>query len=228
MEVTTMTTELPEHLATVFDRVKAKAAAAGRIAPEDDQPSAYEVVQDRRAMIWHGMVPTVYGNPTVDQLDPRVAADIAWWAKRVRSGHPCTLLLTGPVGTGKTHAAWAALRAVWDLGLDVAAVSVPDYLASLRPATPEAPAPIPPSTMRRCDSVGVLLLDELAGERGTDWTVERLSILIHRRWERRLSCVATTNLEPGPLAEALGERAYSRLVDDVKAIRITGDDRRRA
>jgi DNA replication protein DnaC len=76
-------------------------------------------------------------------------------------------------------------------------------------------------------SVELLLIDDLGTERANEWTGERLYAVVNRRWLADLPTIATSNLEPEQLEEALGERTYSRLVGGALVLRIAGQDRRR-
>lgn len=130
------------------------------------------------------------------------------------------LIVYGAVGTGKTHAVIAAVRAAHMRGCDVRFVPSVELLDLLRP-------PSEPSKLYELAEVDVLVIDDLGVQRDTDWTEERLYTLINRRWLETLPTVVTTNL-PGKveMQAAFGERAFSRLRHDAVAIEMVGNDRR--
>lgn len=98
-------------------------------------------------------------------------------------------------------------------------VPVVEMLDDLRPGGPEG---------YLSDLMGVdrLILDDLGLERPTDWTIERLYALVNRRWLEERPTIATTNLSPQALEEAVGARMFSRLAGAAVSIGIAGPDRR--
>ena len=195
----------------------AMAARAGAMAA--GAPTAGPVV-DERAAWFDAMVPPRLGSPRLDPDDP-IDAMLAAWAL----GAPRSLILTGPVGSGKSHRLWAALRvACLDAGRSVSVVNVPRMLRDLRPDGAGV-------DLRALARVGIAGLDDLGAERPSDWTAEQLYTLVDDRWEQARPIAVTSNLTVGPtgsLVEGVGERVYSRLVDGALVVRITGEDRRRS
>lgn len=136
-----------------------------------------------------------------------------------------SLLISGPVGTGKTHAAYAALR---HLALSGAycrwqAVTCADLYGRLRPRHGvDSEAEFSAVTHAR-----VLLLDDLGQAKQSEWTEDVNYRLINHRYERRLPTLFTTNLGPRDLLAALGERVVSRLAEMTTRVVLEGPDRRR-
>jgi DNA replication protein DnaC len=141
-------------------------------------------------------------------------------------------VLLGDVGTGKSHAAVAAVRPAFERGLEVRFLPVVELLDLLRPGGPEG-------VLYDLADVDRLVLDDIGMERATDWTMERMYALVNRRWLEGRPTIATSNL-PGSrrtapagydgvtLDGALGERTFSRLVGSSSVVvKLTGPDRRR-
>lgn len=206
----------------------ASAKGAERVSPDADldhdalEHERAAGVAAQRMLVWHSRCPQRFHQATLDALDADVREQIDGWRRQ----HPRpNLVFVGPVGTGKTFAALAAVRDDFlDRGLDVKFLPVVEALDLLRPGGPEY-------AMDDLLDAARLVLDDLGTERPTDWTAERLGALINRRWMEERPVIATTNLEPGPdgpLMAALGERTYSRLVGDgAVVVRLGGKDRRR-
>ena len=213
---------LPDALA----RVRAKFVPAdaelelegGPVDLLDLTPPEEHLAGLRRAR-WATMVPSRFAWAELPQLDDKVRPVIADWAANPAGRN---LVLLGPVGTGKTHAALAAARERALAGDVVRFYPVVELLDHLRPSGPEG-------TYGHLADLDLLVVDDLGTERATDWTDERLGALINRRWMEERPTIVTTNLEGPALLAALGERAYSRLTGSgTVALRLTGQDRRRA
>jgi DNA replication protein DnaC len=132
-------------------------------------------------------------------------------------------VIRGPVGTGKTYEAVAAYRwLVAERGLlPAVAVAVPALLDGLRPGR----APV--ETLEAVESARLLLLDDLAAERSTDWTSEVLYRVIDARYARSLPTIVTTNATGDAIRANLGDRIASRLNGLGMVVSLDGPDRRR-
>ena len=62
-------------------------------------------------------------------------------------------------------------------------------------------------------AVDLLHIDDLGAEYRTEWVLEQLYSIVNARYEAQRAIVATTNLMPDALAEHLGARTVSRLVE---------------
>ena len=145
------------------------------------------------------------------------------WLESYLAGERRSLLLMGPVGTGKTHQLWGLYRALVERrpNLYVEVWSVPTLLDLLRPGGDE-------DVLDWILTASVIMLDDLGAEHPSSWTIERLFRIIDHSWERGIPIIATTNTPRQHLAAAIGERSASRLLDpemtDVVVLR--GVDRR--
>jgi DNA replication protein DnaC len=148
-------------------------------------------------------IPPRYAEATADH--PAVAA---WVEGVLRGGLHLTqgLVLNGPTGCGKTWQAYGAWRAVAQrTGCAAVAVPVPAFLDSLRPGR----APL--ADLGAVERAELLLLDDLAAERASEWTVELVYRLIDARWNACLPTIVTVNAPNGELRARLGDRIASRL-----------------
>lgn len=181
-----------------------------------------ETAEQRRQQRWELVCPRRFRGASLAWVLEEHGQDVhdrlvAWGSGEERTN----LVLLGPVGTGKTSAALAACKAdQLDQGLGVAFYPVAELLDMLRPGGPD-------DAMARLTAAPRLIVDDVGTERVTDWTAERMGVLINRRWMEELPTIATSNLQPKELCEAMGERAYSRLVGGALVVELSGKDRRR-
>jgi DNA replication protein DnaC len=133
-----------------------------------------------------------------------VPADVRAWM--TDAAGPNLILCSADVGTGKSHLAWQVGLRRSESGAWVVGWSTPDFNDALRPdgddrAQEEATI---------CD---LLVLDELGAEKVSDWTLERLLMVIGGRWAEERPTVITTNLTPDALGDRYGDRIVDRLMD---------------
>ncbi len=119
------------------------------------------------------------------------------------------LVLTGSVGTGKTHLAYAIAGAVMGRGRSVYAHTTPDLLDKLRSGYNDGTYD---EWMESLKDVGLLVLDDLGTERATDWAEQALFQIINHRYSKRLPLVVTTNLNVTD-AKRMDARLVSRLLE---------------
>ncbi len=131
-------------------------------------------------------------------------------------------LLVGPVGCGKTHLMRAIAHTLRARDVTVLYVSVPHLLERLRG----------PSAMEMTDvlkafrQADVVIGDDVGAERPTEWTLDRLYLLVDARYEVEKPLVVTTNWRPDALAERLDDRIVSRLLGMSPTWELTGPDYR--
>jgi DNA replication protein DnaC len=136
------------------------------------------------------------------------------------------LWIQGDVGTGKTTLAMLVSKAALQVGRSVAIYSLPRLLNLLREAMDSREGKL--DFLDRLTAVDLLHLDDLGAENRTDWVLEQLYSIVNARYEAERAIVATTNLMPDELAERLGARTVSRLVEICgDLIPLYGEDRRR-
>lgn len=122
-----------------------------------------------------------------------------------------TLVLTGPVGRGKSHLAVGAMKAVWERhGKRGRFWVVPELLDRIRATySEETRRETVEAVHDELARTPVLVLDDLGTEKATDWAGEQVFKIIDRRYREGLAMIVTSNLEVG----SLDARLYSRLMD---------------
>jgi DNA replication protein DnaC len=136
------------------------------------------------------------------------------------------LWIQGDVGTGKTTLAMLVSKAALEAGRSVAIYSLPRLLNLLRESMDSDAGKV--DLLDRLTAVDLLHIDDLGAENRTEWVLEQLYSIVNARYEAQRAIIATTNLMPNELSEALGARTVSRLVEICgDLLPLFGEDMRR-
>jgi DNA replication protein DnaC len=150
------------------------------------------------------------------------------------------LLLVGDPGTGKTHLAVAALKALIERGHEGLFFDYQNLLDRIRSSYDSTAGASDKEAYRSALEVEVLLLDDLGSHRVTEWVEDTVTSIITYRCNHRKPLIATSNLpdpeitgavvdSTGPggtpiykktLAEVIGMRARSRLFEMCRVVRM--------
>lgn len=182
----------------------------------EDRRDRLQAQARNRAARWVNRLPVMYADAAVaDLTDAQGAVQVQGW---LGSGSS-TLLLAGPIGTGKTHAAYAVGHQAVAAGLWVEAWTLGDLLEACRPGGD----PVALDAARNAD---VLVLDDLLAAKVSDWAVEQFTSLMDHRLRNQRRQVVTTNAAHADLLEAWGARALDRLRFRWTVVALTGESRR--
>jgi DNA replication protein DnaC len=225
--VTTATRE-PRTAAAAVSRLTAILAARG-IDPRAEVISEPEPVT--ALQLADARIPPRYRSALADYS--RITA---WVAEIAHAGRPGpggvpgiatgpSLLIAGPTGTGKTHQAYGAIRALLRAGVRLRweATTVADLYAAQRPQQGSDPE----QQLWRLARSPLLLLDDLGAAKQSPWTEELTYRLVNHRYNQLLPTLITTNLPVAELRDAVGDRVASRLAEMTERVILTGHDRRR-
>lgn len=138
--------------------------------------------------------------------EPRLTESRAWLDEYAHGRRDQSLALLGPVGTGKTHEAYAIMRRLLlDLTVPVQAVTAVELRAMLRPNEDGA------ADVGLLQAAPVLFLDDLGAEGVTEWQVEQFEAVVDYRYARRMPWIITSNLAADEIRPRYGNRIADRL-----------------
>jgi DNA replication protein DnaC len=144
------------------------------------------------------------------------------------------LLLTGPVGVGKTHLAVAILQGLVEKGVPCLFYEFGALLKEIQDSYNKVSNTSEMSVLAPVYQAEVLVLDELGASKPTDWVRDTMMNIIGKRYNDKRLTIFTTNymdVRRNPAEETLedrvGARLRSRLYEMCRTVEIDGDDYRR-
>jgi DNA replication protein DnaC len=143
--------------------------------------------------------------------------------KETRKG----IYLHGDVGCGKTHILYA-LAASCESTFQVCARvwNMTELLRELRADFDRPYAEKREVDQQLIDFKGLLFLDDVGSEKMSDWVEEVFYLIVNRKYNDLMPLVITSNLSIAELAERVGDRTASRLVEMCEIFHLAGADRR--
>ena len=169
-----------------------------------------------------------------------VLMQVRGFVREFPAGEKQGLLLVGDAGTGKTHLAVAALRALMDKGHEGVFFDYQNLLERIRSSYDSTSGATDREAYRSALDAELLLIDDLGAHRVTEWVEDTVTSIITYRCNNRKPTIATTNLAdpditgavpgyttPGGtqvnkqmLSDAIGARARSRLFEMCRIVRM--------
>lgn len=221
-----MADDAPHPLASRLDEIQGRwgSIASARLdampdraifedQPAEDQPA-------RRQLRWEQTIPKRYLWATLDDIDDaRARETMQLWADTCSERN---LIIAGPVGVGKTHAAIAAARARHDRGEEVEFWPVVNLLDGLRPSSDVSDTLF----ARLTADADVLILDDLGRQNQTEWVAERLYAIVNQRWMDEKPTIVTTTFDQQRLTRQVGEHMVDRLATGLDVVQLSGRSRR--
>ena len=188
--------------------------------------------------------------------EPLQKTTVANWLRTLQPGKSSGLLLSGPVGMGKSWFLAAVAKHLAFQGISVRYADFFQLVHELRDAYSNDLSD--KSSLRPFQQVDVLLIDELGKGRNSEWELSVADSLISERYNANKCIIAATNYplsgspeDTGrreinylraadqsttnqmnantfePLSQRIGARMFSRLSENCVCIEVSGPDRRR-
>jgi DNA replication protein DnaC len=130
------------------------------------------------------------------------------------NGKGGNLVLAGRVGTGKTHLAAAIVSALVDHGRSASLIKMPELIREIKHSWSRDSGTSESAVIDYYSRVGLLALDEVGVQFGTDTEKLLVSEIIDNRYQELLPTVLISNLDIKGIRECIGERCYDRLKED--------------
>lgn len=148
-----------------------------------------------------------------DTLRRDIVKNALAYAKGFHRGEEQGLLFRGAPGSGKTHIAVATLKVVIERGFTGHYANFTNLLSLLRSSYDTASDLRESVLLEAVDHADLLVLDDVGAESVTDWTRDRLYLIINRRYENARPVLLTTNCDEADLEARVGARTASRLYE---------------
>lgn len=137
------------------------------------------------------------------------------------------MYIYGGAGTGKTHTAYALYRSTYDkIGVYARFWNTAELLRDIRLDMDRDAYSKHRTEDDLMEFKGVLFLDDIGAEKLSDWVLETFYLLINKRYENMLPTIYTSNFSMKELAERIGDRFASRLMETCDIVPMVGEDRR--
>ena len=205
--------------ATACNPCRKDRAKANRLQARRDQNS--KVYQ-----AWLRDIPRAIQDPKLQDFPETLAQSLWDWC----NDDVWSITLTGPSGTGKTHAAFALARSWYHAHLNSNAGSpaplfspLSELVAAARSAAMSGGHEGALDHFKK--HAGLVILDEMTGERVTEFALEAVYAVIYHRDMNQLPTIITTNLTLDEISEKFSDRIASRIGGGL-VVKMNGSDYR--
>ena len=166
-------------------------------------------------------IPEDFKDATIESYEPKYQpAAFKAVNKYIEMGFYKTdgLYMSGPVGTGKTHLGIGIIKELQKRGVACAYANLVSLMDSLRQFGRDTSLG---DIQKHVLDTPVLFLDDLGAERTTDWTTERLYLIVNERMNNCLPTIFASNYDIGRIGQFIGDVSGQRIVDRI--LKICGD-----
>lgn len=137
---------------------------------------------------------------------------------------PRNLLLYGNYGTGKSHLSVAITKNLMEKGYTCLFISMPKLLSKIRTTYNKNSQQSESDLMQYLEDVDLLVLDDIGAEKDNEWSISKLFEIVDGRIGKHT--IYTTNFEPSELRKKIGERNFSRVMQNTYEVKMIGEDYR--
>lgn len=139
-----------------------------------------------------------------------------------------SIFIYGDSGVGKTHTACALAKNLLDTDIEVMFFNTSELMERLRAEYKDNYEDEDRESLfiKLLDFQGVIILDDIGAEKTSDWVIERLYIIINRKYEDMIPMIFTSNCTIEQLHQKIGGRIASRIAGMSTFIKMNGEDRR--
>lgn len=169
------------------------------------------------------MIPDRYKNAKYEDV-PQGIRELFETMKDTRRG----LYICGSVGTGKTHFAYA-LKQKYDHPQGAWYAQFYNMTKLLHDIRQDFDMPARDKKYLEEDIMGhehLLIIDDVGAEKITDWVAETFYLIVNERYNRMYPTIFTSNLPIKDLADRIGDRTASRIVEMCDTVELVGKDHR--
>jgi DNA replication protein DnaC len=135
------------------------------------------------------------------------------------------LYIHGAVGTGKTHIVYALSESSWAKGRTKVYNST-DILRRIRADFSRKGSEKEYFEEMLIEMSGLLIIDDVGSEKISDWVLETFYHIINKRYNDMKLTIFTSNFQIADLAQRIGDRTSSRIVEMCNVVELVGKDRR--
>lgn len=132
------------------------------------------------------------------------------------------LYIHGNVGTGKTHIAYALMLK----SNNIRFYNITSLLRRIRADFSRQPYEKEHLEEDIIETNSLVIIDDIGSEKMTDWVAETFYHIINQRYNSMKPMIFTSNFEIKDLAERVGDRTASRIVEMCDVVELVGKDRR--
>ena len=163
-----------------------------------------------------------YLSATLDgiKLPPRIIKT----AEQFIAGKIDGLFLTGVIGSGKTYLACAIARELVIQGKSVRFKSAPELFEDIRASFNGRGSEY--EIIDRLSKTKYLIIDDAGAEKSSDFTLDRLYLIIDHRYSDELPTIITSNLSLNDIKNRIHDRLASRISEMCETIVMPNKDLR--